>query len=109
MIALQLFRQEATPEDKATAKAMAEKRFAEARERLGSDAMIDMRLKAEGLTREQLLEKWTDQAVAETIVKRELKAEVTDAEVKKFYDENPARFEEPNKCVPATFYSAHAI
>lgn len=97
MIALQLFRQKATPADKAAGKEAAEKRLAEARERLGSDDMITMRLKAEGLTKEQLLEKWSDQAVAEAIVKRDLKAEATDADAKKFYDENPERFEEPEQ------------
>lgn len=94
MIALQLFRQKATPADKAAAREKADQRLAEARERLGSDDAIVTRLKAEGLTKEELLAKWTDQAVAETIVKREIKAEVTDDQVKKFYDENPARFEE---------------
>src|SRR4030095_7139203 len=39
--------------------------------------------------------KWTDQATAEAVVKRELKVDVTDADVKKFYDENPSRFEQP--------------
>jgi peptidyl-prolyl cis-trans isomerase C len=95
MIALQLLKGKATPEDKASAKTTAEKRFAAAKERLGSDDVVKMRLKAEGLTEDQLVVKWTEQATAEAVVKRELKVNITDEEVKKFYDENPARFEQP--------------
>ena len=95
MIAVQLLKTKATPEDKVSAKATAEKRFAAAKERLGSDEVVKMRLKAEGLTEEQLVAKWTEQATAEVVVKRELKVNVTDEDVKKFYQENPARFEQP--------------
>lgn len=95
MIAVQLLKSKATAEDIATAKTTADKRFAAAKERLGSDEVVRMRLKAEGLTEEQLVVKWTEQATAEVVVKRELKVNITDEEVKKFYQENPARFEQP--------------
>jgi peptidyl-prolyl cis-trans isomerase C len=95
MIALQLLKGKATDEDKASAKTTAEKRFAAAKERLGSEDVVKMRLKAEGLSEEQLVAKWTEQATAEAVVKRELKVEITDEEVKKYYEENPARFEQP--------------
>jgi peptidyl-prolyl cis-trans isomerase C len=95
MIALQLLKGKATPEDKTAAKAIAEKRFAAAKERLGSEDVLKMRLKAEGLTEEELVGKWTEQATAEAVVKRELKVDITEADVKKFYEENPARFEQP--------------
>ena len=48
-----------------------------------------------GATREEVLAKWTESATAEAVLKRELKVNVTDADAKKFYDDNPARFEEP--------------
>jgi peptidyl-prolyl cis-trans isomerase C len=95
MITLQLLKAKATDADRAAGKAVAEKRFAAAKERLGSDDAIKMRLKAEGLTEEQLIGKWTDQATAEAVVKRELNVNITDEDVKKYYDENPARFEQP--------------
>ena len=34
---------------------------------------------------------------AETVLKRELKVNITDADAKKYYDENPAKFEQPEK------------
>ncbi len=95
MITLQLLKAKATEADRAAGKGVAEKRFAAAKERLGSDDAVKMRLKAEGLTEEQLVGKWTDQATAEAVVKRELKVNITDGDVKKYYDDNPARFEQP--------------
>jgi parvulin-like peptidyl-prolyl isomerase len=95
MIVLQLLTAKATPDDKASAKAVAEKRFAAAKERLGSDEVVKMRLKAEGLTETELVAKWTDQATAEEVVKRELKVNISDEDVKKYYEDNPARFEQP--------------
>jgi peptidyl-prolyl cis-trans isomerase C len=37
----------------------------------------------------------TDEAIAEAVLERELKVNVTDADVKKFYDDNPSKFEQP--------------
>jgi len=34
-------------------------------------------------------------ADAEAVIKRELKINITDADAKKYYDDNPARFEQP--------------
>ena len=39
------------------------------------------------------MEKWAEGGAAEALVKRELKVNVTDDDVKKFYDDNPAQFE----------------
>ncbi len=97
MIQLELLKAKATETDKTAGKALAEKRFEEAKTRLGSEDAVNLRLKAEGLTREKLLAKWTEAATAESVVKRELKVSVTDADAKKFYDENPAKFEQPEK------------
>ncbi len=43
----------------------------------------------------QLLTKWEDGEIAKSVLVRELKINVSDDAVKKFYDENPAQFEEP--------------
>ena len=67
----------------------------DARTELGSQEALDRQLKAVALTPQELLGKWTDAATAETVLKRELKVSVTDAEVKKFYDDNPSKFEQP--------------
>jgi peptidyl-prolyl cis-trans isomerase C len=95
LIQVQLLQSKATESDKVIGKDLAEKRIDEARTRLGSEESFNLRLKAEGLTKEILLAKWTESAIAETVVKRELKADVPDAEVKKYYEDNPARFEQP--------------
>lgn len=95
LIAIEVMTRKATPAERAEGKAIAEKRMQEAREKLGSDEAMTMRLKSENLTKEQLLDKWTQAAIAETVVKREVPVTVTDAEAKKYYDENPGKFEQP--------------
>jgi parvulin-like peptidyl-prolyl isomerase len=50
-----------------------------------------------GATREEVLTKWSEGASAEAVLKRELKVNITEEEVRKYYDDNPARFEEPEK------------
>lgn len=97
LIQIQLLQSKATDADKAAGKELADKRLAEARSQLGSDEAFDRRLKSEGLTREQLMSKWIDAGTAETVVKRELKPTVTEDEAKKYYEDNTARFEEPEK------------
>jgi peptidyl-prolyl cis-trans isomerase C len=95
MINVQLLQSKATDADKATAKATAEKRFADVRTKLGSDEALNRQLTLMGSTREEVLSKWTEALTAETAAKRELKVNITDADAKKYYDDNPARFEKP--------------
>lgn len=97
LIQVQLLRVKATDADKAAGKALADKRFEEAKTKLGSDDALNRQLKLMGVTREEVQTKWTESATAEIVLKRELNVSVTDADTKKFYDENPARFEEPEK------------
>ena len=96
-IQVQLLQSKATEADKAAGKALAEKRFEEAKTRLGSEEVLNRQLKLMGATREEVLAKWTESAIAEIVLKRELKVNVTDADARKYYDDNPARFEEPEK------------
>jgi peptidyl-prolyl cis-trans isomerase C len=95
LIQVQLLDSKATEADKAAGKAMAEKRFEEAKTRLGSDEALNRQLKLLGATREEVLAKWVQSATAESVLKRELKVSVTDADAKKFYNDNPTRFEQP--------------
>jgi peptidyl-prolyl cis-trans isomerase C len=95
LIQVQLLQTKATDADKAAGKALAEKRFEEAKTRLGSDEALNRQLTLMGATREEMLAKWIESATAEAVLKRELKVSVTDADAKKFFDDNPARFEEP--------------
>jgi peptidyl-prolyl cis-trans isomerase C len=95
LIQVQLLQAKATEADKAAGKVLAEKRFEEAKTRLGSEEAHNRQMKLMGATREEVLAKWAESATAETVLKRELKVNVTDADVRKYFDDNPARFEEP--------------
>jgi peptidyl-prolyl cis-trans isomerase C len=95
LVGLQILTGKATDPDRAAGKELAEKRFEDIKKRLGSDEVINMKLKAEGITKEELMRKWSQQATAETVVRRELGVNVSDEDVKKFYDENPTKFEQP--------------
>ena len=95
LIQVQLLRAKATEADKAAGKTTADKRFEEAKTKLGSEDALNRQLKLMGVTREEVQAKWTESATAESVLKRELKVNITDADAKKYYDDNPARFEEP--------------
>ena len=95
LIQVQLLQAKATAADKAAGKALAEKRFEEAKTRLGSEEALNRQLKLMGATREEVLAEWSDSAAAESVLKRELKVNITDEDAKKFYEDNPARFEQP--------------
>ena len=56
---------------------------------------LSRQLKTVGMTEEALRAKMVEQATAEAVAERELKINVTDADAKKFYEENPAKFEQP--------------
>lgn len=95
LIQIQLLLNKATDADKSAGKELSAKRMVEIKARAGSDEALDRQLKSVGMTREDLTAKMTEEAIAETVLKRELKADVTDEEVKKYYEENPGRFEQP--------------
>jgi parvulin-like peptidyl-prolyl isomerase len=95
LIRIRILRAMATADDKAAAKKMADKKMDDAITQLGSAEALDRQLKAVDLSRQELLSKWLDAATAETVLKRELNINITDNEVKKFYDENPSKFEQP--------------
>ncbi len=95
LIQNQLLMAKVTDADKAAGKALAEKRLADAKTRLGSEEAIDRQLKLIGSTREEWMTDMAEAGAAETLIKREIKTNVTDEDVKKYYDENPAKFEQP--------------
>lgn len=95
MIQLELLKSKSTPDERAAATKEAAKMMEDAKKNLGSDEALNLQLKAKDLTREQLLSKWTDGEIAKAVLVRELKITISDDEVKKFYDDNPGQFEEP--------------
>jgi parvulin-like peptidyl-prolyl isomerase len=95
LIQVQLMVAKASDDEKATNRSLAEKQLEEIKARLGSTEALNRRLRVERVTREELISKWADRATAEAVAKRELKVKVSDEEVKKFYNDNPSRFETP--------------
>jgi parvulin-like peptidyl-prolyl isomerase len=54
-------------------------------------------LKAVDLTIERLRAKLIEEATAEMVLQREMNIQISDEEVKKFYEDNPGKFEQPEK------------
>jgi len=96
LINVQLLVAKATAADKAAGKDAAEKRALAAKTKLGSEAAYDAQLTLMRTTRQEVLAKWTEAFTAEAMLKREFKINVTDRDAKKYYDENPTRFEAPD-------------
>jgi len=97
LIQIQLLLGKATEADKAKGKELAQQRLDDAKKQLGSDEAFTRRLRSEGLTQDQLFAKWTEAGTAESVVKRDLKTTVTEDDAKKYYEDNPAKFEEPER------------
>jgi peptidyl-prolyl cis-trans isomerase C len=95
LIQIQLLLTKATDADRTKGQETATKRFENVKTRAGSPEDLARQLKSVGMTPEHLRNKMVEEATAEAVLERDLKIEVTDNDVKKFYDENPARFEQP--------------
>jgi parvulin-like peptidyl-prolyl isomerase len=96
LINVRLLESKATAADKAAGKDAALKRAVAAQTKLGSEVAYDAQLTLMGTTREAVLAKWTEALTAEAVLKREFNVKITDQEARKYYDENPTRFEAPD-------------
>ena len=95
LIGMQILNQEATEADKAVGVAAAQKQLDAMKKAAGSEENFARQLKTVGMTLDELVKKMNNEATADAILRRELKVEVSDADIKKFYEENPSRFEKP--------------
>jgi peptidyl-prolyl cis-trans isomerase C len=97
LITTEVLKSRATAEDRAKGRAAAEKVLALVRQRAPSEEAFNRQLKAVGITAEEFQKQVVDQAVCEEVIEREVRAGITvsAAQVRKFYDDNPARFEQP--------------
>jgi len=102
LIGFNLILSKATDQDKAAGKEL----FAKNLQKVKTDAKLsetefndrlNRQLLLQDLTKEQWEKQNTDQATVQTTLERELGVHITDADIKKFYDENPAKFEEQEK------------
>lgn len=100
LIGFRLLLNRATDADKAAGKAQ----FAKLLERLKTEnkftdaeltEKLDAQLKLQNLTRAEWDKQRVDQATVGAALERELKINITEAEAKKYYDENLTRFEQP--------------
>lgn len=100
MVGMEVLLSRATPDDRAKAKEQFEKSLEayKADRKLSNEdfaKQLSPQLRIQGVTREQWDKQQIDQAVVPLVLERELKVDVSDEEVKKFYDSKPAQLEEP--------------
>ena len=97
LIFTKLLALKATEADKAKAKELAEKYFSDIKGQMPSEEAFNLRLKALGLTPDQFRSQTLEQAVRQEVIKREVSpgVVVTAEQLKKFYDDNPSKFEQP--------------
>jgi peptidyl-prolyl cis-trans isomerase C len=93
LLEVQLLKVKATDADKAKAAIEADKRLEIIKKRAPSEEALQRQLKSMNLNVDTLRNRLVEEATAEQVLRD--KITVTDAQVKKFYDENPSQFEEP--------------
>lgn len=102
LIAAQLLLARATDADKARGREL----FAKALQRLKADnkltdaefdEKLGSQLRLQGLTRAEWDRQRVEQATVAAVLQRELEVNITDADAKKYYEENPTRFEQPEQ------------
>jgi peptidyl-prolyl cis-trans isomerase C len=99
LIATRLCLNRAIAADQVTGKEIADKFVADLQQKNASEAAFRSRLIAEGTTLEQFKAQVLEQAVVKAVVDREVrgKQKVTDEEIKRFYTDNPDKFQQPEQ------------
>lgn len=89
----------ATDADRTNAIATTQKFIEEKRSRALSEAAFNRQIRAVGMTPEQFHDQILEQATVKAVIDRELRTrqKVTDDDIKKYYDEHPDFFKEPEK------------
>jgi peptidyl-prolyl cis-trans isomerase C len=95
LIQIQILLQKATDSDKAVGKETCTKRLEAIKARAGSEEMLNRQLKSVGTSPEELQAKMLEESTAQVVMEREMKINVSDTEVQKYYDDNPSKFEQP--------------
>jgi peptidyl-prolyl cis-trans isomerase C len=95
LIGIALLSSKATDADKTKSQELTQKRIDAAKKSAGSDESFQRQLKSVGISEDQFRKQVMEETLAETVAERELNVNISDEDVKKFYDENPARFDLP--------------
>ena len=97
LIITQVLTNKATVADKAKARESTDKFIGDTKKKLPNEEAFQRELIAMGMTLDQFQKRVLEQAIAEAVLDRELKNKITisDERLKKFYDENPKQFEQP--------------
>ncbi|HZR20913.1 MAG TPA: peptidylprolyl isomerase [Verrucomicrobiae bacterium] len=95
LIQVQILLTKATEADKTAGKEVCLKRLDAFKTRAGGAEAFARQLKSVGTTPEELQAKMTDESTAQVVLERELNINVSDDAIKKFYDDNPSKFEQP--------------
>ncbi len=106
LITVEVLKLKAIEADKSKGKAAAEKLLADFLKQAGSIEGFRRQVQAMGMTPEAFTEQFTERALVEEVVNREVreKVSITPQQAQKFYDENPKRFEQPE-----TVRAAHIL
>jgi peptidyl-prolyl cis-trans isomerase C len=95
LVQIQLLMAKATDADKTKGTEAAARNLEQIKTRAGSEDALNRQLKSVGLTLEELRGKMNEEAIAQAVVERELKPAVSEEDAKKYYEDNPAQFEDP--------------
>lgn len=99
MIVTRILVSKARPDDKAKGEVAGNKAYADLRQRAGTDESFKRQVESMGMTTESLKSQLIERGVSEEVFSREVKNKIAipDADVAKYYTDNPARFEQPEK------------
>ncbi|MGZ4961540.1 MAG: peptidylprolyl isomerase [Limisphaerales bacterium] len=99
LIFTELLLQKGTAADKTKAEADTDKYIADVKKQIGSETVFEAQVKSTGMSMDQFRKRALEQNICEIVLDREVKPtiKVDDADVKKFYDGNPAEFEKPEQ------------
>jgi parvulin-like peptidyl-prolyl isomerase len=109
LIASKVILARATEADRTNGVAQADKYIQEKKAAAPSEAAYRRQLLISGVTVENFEKEVRDQGIIKAVIDRELRGKqtVTDADIERFYKENPTMFEEPEKWKVAHIYMAN--
>jgi peptidyl-prolyl cis-trans isomerase C len=99
LVVVRILTDKATDAEKTKAKERADRILKQYREGTLSNTEFDRQLLAMGLNAAQFQQRILEQAICEEVIERDVgvKVSVSTEQAKQFYDDNPRRFEEPEK------------